>query len=125
MSGRTVAIPAGGGAHELEGRLLDGGGAPLVVSHPHPLHGGNMDHPVVEAVWRAAAEAGYKSLRYNFRGVGASTGKLTPLSPLPLEDLQAAIRFLGAVRFRPSDTAMAPARRSMACTPDSPSSARY
>ncbi len=95
MSGRAVSFPARGEPDLLlEGRLLDGSGAGLVISHPHPLHGGDMDHPVVETVWRAAAEAGYRALRYNFRGVGASTGELHPKSPLALEDLRAAIAFL-------------------------------
>jgi len=81
---------------ELEGRLLDGGGRSCVVSHPHPLAGGDMDHPVVVALWRAAAAAGLRALRYNFRGVGASTGRLTPRSPLATTDLGGAIDFLDA-----------------------------
>jgi alpha/beta superfamily hydrolase len=80
---------------ELEGVLLDGGGRPCVISHPHPLAGGDMDHPVVEAIWRAAAEAGMKALRYNFRGVGNSTGHLTERSPLATADLGGAVDFLG------------------------------
>jgi alpha/beta superfamily hydrolase len=53
-----------------------------------------MDNPVVVALWRAAAEAGFRALRYNFRGVGASTGRLTESSPLALPDLAGAIDFL-------------------------------
>ncbi|MCZ6785657.1 MAG: hypothetical protein O7E54_00690 [Planctomycetota bacterium] len=96
MKPERVSFPAQGGAAVLEGRLLDGGGPAVVVSHPHPLHGGDMDHPVVEAVWRAAGEAGFKSLRYNVHGVGASTGTLTQQSPLPLDDLAGAMAFLSA-----------------------------
>jgi alpha/beta superfamily hydrolase len=95
-----VSFPAQGGEAVLEGSLLDGGGPGVVVSHPHPLHGGDMDHPVVEAVWRAAGEAGFKSLRYNFRSVGASTGTLTQQSPLPLDDLAGAMAFLGGGTLR-------------------------
>jgi len=79
----------------LEGRLLDGGGQPCVISHPHPLAGGTMDHGVVVALWKAAAARGLKALRYNFRGVGASTGELTRNSPLATTDLGGAIDFLG------------------------------
>lgn len=85
----------------LEGELLEGkeggagGGRPCVVSHPHPLAGGTMHHPVVEGLWRAAAAAGLKALRYNFRGVGESTGELTAKSPLAIADLEGAIDFLG------------------------------
>jgi len=79
----------------LEGRLLDGGGAPCVISHPHPLASGDMDHGVVVALWRGAAARGYRALRYNFRGVGESTGTLTAKSPLATADLGGAVDFLG------------------------------
>ncbi len=45
-----------------------------VVCHPHPIHGGTMH---TKAVYRAAqglVDAGLVALRFNFRGVGASTG---------------------------------------------------
>jgi len=87
--------PRHGGDVRLEGELAGGGGRPCIVSHPHPLAGGDMDHPVVVALWRAAARKGLRALRYNFRGVGASTGTLTPKSPLATGDLLGAIDFLG------------------------------
>jgi len=46
-----------------------------LVCHPHPLGQGTMHNKVV---YRAAAgliEAGLVTLRFNFRGVGASTGE--------------------------------------------------
>lgn len=46
----------------------------LVVCHPHPLHGGTMDNKVVTTLARAAHELGAPSVRFNFRGVGASAG---------------------------------------------------
>jgi pimeloyl-ACP methyl ester carboxylesterase len=54
-----------------------------------------MRHPVVEGHWRAAGAAGMRALRYNFRGVGESTGELTAKSPLAIADLLGAIDFLG------------------------------
>ncbi len=45
-----------------------------VVCHPHPLYGGNLDHKVVHTVARAFGERGAASIRFNFRGVGASAG---------------------------------------------------
>lgn len=79
----------------LEGRLIDNDGPACVVSHPHPLAGGDMDHPIAASLWRAAGDAGYRTLRYNFRGVGKSTGRLTGNSPLAIADLAGAIDFLG------------------------------
>lgn len=45
-----------------------------LVLHPHPQHGGTMHNKVVFRAARALQEAGYATLRFNFRGVGESTG---------------------------------------------------
>lgn len=45
-----------------------------VVCHPHPQHGGTMDNKVVMTLARAFVALGYTSVRFNFRGVGASQG---------------------------------------------------
>jgi hypothetical protein len=45
-----------------------------VVAHPHPAHGGNMDHPVVVTTAERAAAAGLSALRFDFRGVRRSEG---------------------------------------------------
>jgi len=46
----------------------------LVVCHPHPLHGGTMGNKVVTTLARTAHELGAATIRFNFRGVGASEG---------------------------------------------------
>jgi len=46
----------------------------LVICHPHPLYGGDLDNPVVVRIAEIAQEAGAATLRFNFRGVGASGG---------------------------------------------------
>ena len=45
-----------------------------VIAHPHPLHGGTMDNKVAQTLARAFVQLGYRSVRFNFRGVGGSAG---------------------------------------------------
>jgi hypothetical protein len=61
----------------LEGRVWLGTGSRdvgVVLCHPHPLHGGNMYSNVVSAVAEALWKHDVSTLRFNFRGTGASTG---------------------------------------------------
>ena len=46
----------------------------LVLCHPHPQHGGTMRAPILVTIAKRAVAAGYRTLRFNFRGVGESTG---------------------------------------------------
>ncbi|HEX7339028.1 MAG TPA: alpha/beta fold hydrolase [Rhodanobacteraceae bacterium] len=48
--------------------------ATAVICHPHPLQGGTMHNKVVTIVERALRESGVDTVRFNFRGVGASEG---------------------------------------------------
>jgi alpha/beta superfamily hydrolase len=61
----------------LEGDLvtLPGASRAAVICHPHPQYGGDMDSNVVMAVGAALHACGCATLRFNFRGVGASTGQ--------------------------------------------------
>jgi hypothetical protein len=72
---RAVTLAASDGA-ALEARLglpaAPSGG--IVICHPHPLYGGDMDNPVVVRVVEVCGELGFATLRFNFRGVGRSTG---------------------------------------------------
>ncbi len=47
----------------------------VVVCHPHPLQGGEMNNNVVIPVCLMLGQASIASLRFNFRGVGRSEGK--------------------------------------------------
>lgn len=45
-----------------------------VVCHPHPQHGGTLDNKVVQTLARAFVQLGWRSVRFNVRGVGRSEG---------------------------------------------------
>jgi alpha/beta superfamily hydrolase len=79
----------------LEGLIANpGGGAPAaVVCHPHPMYGGSMFNNVVDAVLAAMWQAGYATLRFNFRGVGGSDGEYDG-GPGEVDDAVAAMAFL-------------------------------
>jgi alpha/beta superfamily hydrolase len=70
----TLAGPAG--ALEARVEVPEGydGVACAVVCHPHPLYGGTQDNKVVHTTARALQERGLATVRFNFRGVGASAG---------------------------------------------------
>jgi alpha/beta superfamily hydrolase len=70
-----VKIPVSHGW--LEAALKEPEGAPrgaAVVCHPHPVFGGTMHTKAVYRSAQAFNEAGLVALRFNFRGVGISTG---------------------------------------------------
>ena len=45
-----------------------------VICHPHPQFGGTLDNKVVQTLARGFVQLGYRAVRFNFRGVGASAG---------------------------------------------------
>ena len=46
-----------------------------VIAHPHPLFGGTLHNKVVQTLARACVQAGWRTVRFNFRGVGGSAGE--------------------------------------------------
>lgn len=72
--------------HVPQGSVL----AVMVVAHPHPAHGGHMDHPVVVATAAEAARLGIAALRFDFRGVRGSEGDVADFEG-HLEDWRSAV----------------------------------
>jgi alpha/beta superfamily hydrolase len=48
--------------------------AVAIICHPHPLFGGTMTNKVVSTLARACGDLGLQTVRFNFRGVGKSSG---------------------------------------------------
>jgi len=48
-----------------------------IILHPNPKHGGTMDTKVNYAAFKVMKDAGFSTLRINFRGVGKSDGAFT------------------------------------------------
>ncbi len=93
----TIALPRG----PDEGLVLEGlhlstaegvGGA--VIAPPHPLYGGRMESPVVSEITRACERALLESLRFNWRGVGASAGRVTGDADAGIADYAASLDWI-------------------------------
>jgi len=65
----------------------------VVITHPHPLYGGSMHNNVVESLVHAYQQAGYATLRFNFRGVGSSQGEYDH-GQGEQEDVKTALHYL-------------------------------
>ncbi len=63
----------------------------IVLCHPHPLFGGTMKSHVISEVFRAASSLSVNMLRFNFRGVEASTGEFSG-GDFERFDIEAAVR---------------------------------
>ena len=77
MTPRTVREQIAGPAGRIECAVDRPSSTPLgvaVVCHPHPQGGGTLDNKVAQTIARACIDVGWASVRFNFRGVGASEG---------------------------------------------------
>lgn len=78
MNSFTRRLQLQGAAGAIEVLRDDPEGATVgtaFIAHPHPLFGGTMDNKVVQTLARAFVQAGWTSVRFNFRGVGGSAGQ--------------------------------------------------
>jgi uncharacterized protein len=88
-------------------RSVSGSVRGAVVCHPHPLYGGSMFNNVVEAILDAMWQIGCATLRFDFRGVGASEGESEGGGGEAL-DAAAAVKYLvSRAGVRPDDAILA------------------
>jgi alpha/beta superfamily hydrolase len=89
--------PAVGAGVNRDGLVERGRGealrAAVVLGHPHPQYGGTMHTKAVFQSAKALARIGCAVLRFNFRGVGRSTGTFDA-GPGEQDDFRAALGFV-------------------------------
>lgn len=66
-----------------------------IVCHPHPLHGGTMTNKVAHTLARGFVGSGFAALRFNFRGVGQSSGTFDD-GVGEVSDVEAAVAWMRA-----------------------------
>jgi alpha/beta superfamily hydrolase len=70
-----------------------------IIAAPHPLYGGSLDNPVVEALARGFEAEGLGTVAFNYRGVGQSRGELSGDVARAAEDYA---RIIGWLRSTPA-----------------------
>lgn len=73
-----VIVGEGADAPALEGVFVagePGDARGALIAAPHPLYGGHLESPVVGEVAHACGRVGAATVRFNWRGVGASAGE--------------------------------------------------
>ena len=76
MLTRETPVFIDGPCGQLEALYLEVADArgSVLICHPNPVQGGTMLNKVVSTLQRTARDAGYNTLRFNYRGVGQSAG---------------------------------------------------
>ncbi len=83
------------GESELSGILekpKTGASAVILILHPHPLYGGDMNNPVVSSLVNTFLDIGYATFRFDFRGVNIRSEY--DGIPGAVDDATAALRIL-------------------------------
>jgi len=94
---RETAVFIDGPQGPLEALYLDTADATgiALICHPNPVQGGTMLNKVVSTLQRTARDAGMLTLRFNYRGVGASAGS-HDMGSGEVDDAWAVARWLRA-----------------------------
>jgi len=83
---------------DLEGIFIAGAAGSdrgAVIAPPHPLFGGSIESPVLSEIAYACTKTGIASLRFNWRGVGASVGLPSGHAEDADRDYRAALAHMG------------------------------
>ncbi len=89
----TTMIPSESGHLEARFDADSAATRAIVLCHPHPQFGGSMDDAVIGVVDAVARRHGFATLRFNFRGVGQSSGRFGNGAG-EVDDLLAAVAWL-------------------------------
>ena len=92
---RETPVFIDGPVGQLEALYLDLDEAKgiALICHPNPVQGGTMLNKVISTLQRTARDAGLITLRFNYRGVGASAGG-SDMGEGEVGDAQAAAKWL-------------------------------
>ena len=92
---RETPVFIDGPAGQLEALYLDIEEAKgiALICHPNPVQGGTMLNKVISTLQRTARDAGFVTLRFNYRGVGASAGS-SDMGEGEVDDAEAAAAWL-------------------------------
>ena len=92
---RETPVFIDGPVGQLEALYLDLDEAKgiALICHPNPVQGGTMLNKVISTLQRTARDAGLITLRFNYRGVGASAGG-SDMGEGEVDDAQAAAKWL-------------------------------
>jgi uncharacterized protein len=107
---------------KTQSRMVDGPAGPIqcaidepelapplgvaLVCHPHPQFGGTLDNKVVQTLARSFVQLGWRSVRFNFRGVGQSAGQWDS-GVGELDDAQAVLQAFAQTEKRDNATPLA------------------
>jgi alpha/beta superfamily hydrolase len=97
---QMTTVPVAGEGLVLEAVWQAGSGRGAIVAPPHPVYGGSLENPVCNELAYGLWRAGWASLRFNWRGVGASQGRITGEPAAADADYRAAVDSL-AKNFSP------------------------
>lgn len=97
---RTTLETADGETLEAEQVVTPDARLGVVITHPHPTYGGSMHTPVPAALFQRSQELGLTALRFNFRGVGGSSGSHDE-GRAERHDVEAALAHVAALTDAP------------------------